>query len=97
MLNHTLISGFRALNPAISTFDHIALKVNYPSRCSVQPRSPAVAAAIAGDLRSVWFLGWNGISHLFILFGSEGQDDPTREYPLQIRAQLAPKIMADRR
>ena len=47
--NHTLFSGFRTLYPAISASDSLALKVKYPSGNLVQPRSLAIAAAIAGD------------------------------------------------
>lgn len=56
------------LSPAFSTFDHIALKVNYPSRCYVQPRSLPIVAA-TGDLGSFWFQDGmvpGGISHLVL-------------------------------
>ena len=47
-LNHAMFSGFHALYPTISGFQHLALKVRYLSYSRVQRRSPAIAAAIAG-------------------------------------------------
>jgi hypothetical protein len=50
-LNEVPFSGNLRLNAAISVYDCLALKVSSPSCCLLQQLSPAIAAAIAGDLK----------------------------------------------